>query len=677
MGLRGSSTVPLRARRLRAARGRAARQARRRPLGGAGGARRRPHRHRVAGARHRPGRARGGARATSSERVQFGRPHRRVPGDAVPPRRRRHRARSGAPAHAARGLAQGARARRSRARRRWPSCTRRRRRGAPATPRSSCTAATATRATFPSSATRATCASRASTKARARCSASSSRAASCRMEERMSEKNQRREDPNPRRQARARRPRPRRQGGRARAVRRRLRGGLHRPAPDAGDDRGGGGAGVGRRGRAVDHVGRAHDAVPGGDRRAEDARRRRRRSSSAAASSPTRTWSCCARAACRRSSSRARRRRDHRLGRDQHPTEARGRMRRIAMVAVVSSAMLGAPAFAAEAEDAAMGKRVQDLLHAHQAEVFGCVAAANGTVKGEMLVRVMVGEDQHPVKADVLKDQTGLPTLGPCLQSKIQKWDLTSLKAAAGDQVVFPLVFKPEALEKGKKRVLVPMSAQESQGPQRFLIDDQSIGEAPLASLSMLSLPANATSPAKARKDDEEEMVLYILDGGFKVGAGDAQGGRCAVAGRAHRSAGDYARRQEAAQAARDSRARRRHGAEGGPRRRRQELQDRGRQGDGAPVARRHRRQARRRRARGRCRRDHSVAQARRRRTRSSTSCPAARRRPWASRRTRRRRATRCAFRRTRAHTMKVTEPLKAIQIYAPGGPEQRFKKEK
>jgi hypothetical protein len=28
-------------------------------------------------------------------------------------------------------------------------------------------------------------------------------------------------------------------------------------------------------------------------------------------------------------------------------------------------------------------------------------------------------------------------------------------------------------------------------------------------------------------------------------------------------------------------------------------------------------------------------------------------------------------------HSMKVTEPLKAIQVYAPGGPVQRFKKEK
>lgn len=178
---------------------------------------------------------------------------------------------------------------------------------------------------------------------------------------------------------------------------------------------------------------------------------------------------------------------------------------------------MSAPALAADA-DAAMGKRVQDLLHAHQADVFGCVAAANGSVKGEMLLRVMVGQDQHPVKADVLKDQTGLPSLGPCLQSKINKWDLTPLSAAAGDQVVFPLVFKPEPLAKGQRRILVPMAAQESQGSQRFLIDDQSVGEAPLASVSMLTLPANATSPARPRKDDEEEMVLYVLQGAFKVG---------------------------------------------------------------------------------------------------------------------------------------------------------------
>lgn len=193
----------------------------------------------------------------------------------------------------------------------------------------------------------------------------------------------------------------------------------------------------------------------------------------------------------------------------------------------IAIALFAAPALAAEADDAAMGRRVQDLLHAHQADVFGCVAQANGTVKGEMLVRVMVGEDQHPTKADVLKDQTGLPALGPCLQAKMQKWDLSSLKATAGDQVVFPLVFRPEPLQKGEKRALVPMSAQETHGSQRFLIDDQSIGEAPLASMEMLTLAPNQTAAAKPRKDEAEELVLYVLDGSFKmgtsvVGPGDA-----------------------------------------------------------------------------------------------------------------------------------------------------------
>ena len=183
----------------------------------------------------------------------------------------------------------------------------------------------------------------------------------------------------------------------------------------------------------------------------------------------------------------------------------------------VGTMLFAATAFAAD-DDAAMGKRVQDLLHAHQAEVFGCVAAATAPPKGEMLVRVVVGPDGHPAKAEVLKDETGVPTLGACLQGKMQKWELASLKAAAGDQVVFPLAFKPEPLKKGEKRVLVPMSAQESQGPQRFLIDDESIGEAPLASVAMLTLPGNASAPAKTRKDEGEEMALYVLDGGFKVG---------------------------------------------------------------------------------------------------------------------------------------------------------------
>ena len=192
---------------------------------------------------------------------------------------------------------------------------------------------------------------------------------------------------------------------------------------------------------------------------------------------------------------------------------------------VIAALMVAVPSLAEE--DAAMGKRVQELLHAHQADVYGCVANASGAAKGEMLVRVVVGESQQAAKAEVLKDSTGLPTLAGCLTAKLQKWDLTALAAASGDQVVFPLVFKPEPLKKGEKRVLVPMAAQDASGPQRFLIDEDTVGEAPLATMDLLSLAGNQSTPAKARHDDEEEVVLYVVEGSFKSGtetlvAGDA-----------------------------------------------------------------------------------------------------------------------------------------------------------
>jgi mannose-6-phosphate isomerase-like protein (cupin superfamily) len=185
---------------------------------------------------------------------------------------------------------------------------------------------------------------------------------------------------------------------------------------------------------------------------------------------------------------------------------------------LVGLCTMGLAATAQAADDDAMGRRVQALLHQHQAEIFGCVADAKVAPRGEMLVRVAVGPDGLPAKAEVLKDQSGVPALGPCLTAKLQKWDLAPLQAAAGDQVVFPLVFKPEPLAAGQKRMLVPMAAQEVTGGQRFLIDDQSVGEAPLATLQLLTVPAGGTVAAAPKREQEEE-VLYILDGTVKVGA--------------------------------------------------------------------------------------------------------------------------------------------------------------
>lgn len=348
-------------------------------------------------------------------------------------------------------------------------------------------------------------------------------------------------------------------------------------------------------------------------------------------------------------------------------------MRTIAIAALM---MMGAPLVASEGEDAAMGKRVQDLLHANQADVFGCVAASSGVVKGEMLVRVVVGAEQRPLKAEVLKDQTGLPTLGPCLQAKIQKWDLTSLKAATGDQVVFPLVFKPEPLPKGQKRMLVPMAAQESQGPQRFLIDDESIGEAPLASVSMLTLPANQVSPAKSRKDDEEEMVLYVLEGGFKVGPNALGAGDLLWLG-AHTDRPAVAPADKKPLKLLEIRA---HGKETG------QKVIRGAEAKSYKVA--------GGKATARLLTDGSGASLAIDEidADSGTAIPAHKHAAQdeelyfvsgRSTTTVGKQAFETApgdalrIPANATHAMKVTEPLKAIQIYAPGGPEQRFKKEK
>jgi quercetin dioxygenase-like cupin family protein len=99
----------------------------------------------------------------------------------------------------------------------------------------------------------------------------------------------------------------------------------------------------------------------------------------------------------------------------------------------------------AEDPDAAMGRRVQALLHAHQSDVFGCVQKEATPPTGELLVRVFVGENGATVaRAEVLKNQSGSSTVGKCIDDKIRGWDITSLKASEGDQLVFPLAFKPE-----------------------------------------------------------------------------------------------------------------------------------------------------------------------------------------------------------------------------------------
>jgi quercetin dioxygenase-like cupin family protein len=112
---------------------------------------------------------------------------------------------------------------------------------------------------------------------------------------------------------------------------------------------------------------------------------------------------------------------------------------------VAAAALLAASAPGlAEDADAEMGRRVQALLRAHQAEIFACVARAAAPVEGEALLRVVVGHGAPRTVAVLKVDPPAVRAAAECVAGAARSWDLGSLGAGDGDQVVFPLAFKPE-----------------------------------------------------------------------------------------------------------------------------------------------------------------------------------------------------------------------------------------
>lgn len=108
-------------------------------------------------------------------------------------------------------------------------------------------------------------------------------------------------------------------------------------------------------------------------------------------------------------------------------------------------------AFGLFALDGDVGRKVQELLRAHQADVFGCVQKAEQPPEGELLVRLVAGEGGRVAQAEVLKDESKGGPVGGCIVDKMRGWDLTPLGVEPGDQVVFPLAFKPDKPRKPSK----------------------------------------------------------------------------------------------------------------------------------------------------------------------------------------------------------------------------------
>lgn len=106
-------------------------------------------------------------------------------------------------------------------------------------------------------------------------------------------------------------------------------------------------------------------------------------------------------------------------------------------------------------EDQQMLQRLQEALRAQQGEIHRCYGAAldrDPKAGGELLMKVQIGEGARVARAEVLKDQTHhAPGLQACLTESIGRWSLPQLKARPGDLVVFPLIFRPDDVQKKKK----------------------------------------------------------------------------------------------------------------------------------------------------------------------------------------------------------------------------------
>jgi quercetin dioxygenase-like cupin family protein len=193
--------------------------------------------------------------------------------------------------------------------------------------------------------------------------------------------------------------------------------------------------------------------------------------------------------------------------------------------------------------DQAAGRRLQELLRAHGSDVYGCwdlaQQAAPSTTGGEVLMRLVVAPGGAVERAEVLKDGVGSRRLGDCLVSAMRAWKAPDLAASDSQQYVFPLVFKADSSTAASKpagkgtaaasgsgkpasapgkalRYIVPLS-QGKPGPlgtgrveARVLVAESTVGPTQ-ASLTILSLHPLARLALHQHPGSLE--LLYVLKG--------------------------------------------------------------------------------------------------------------------------------------------------------------------
>ncbi len=123
-------------------------------------------------------------------------------------------------------------------------------------------------------------------------------------------------------------------------------------------------------------------------------------------------------------------------------------MRRRALLPLAAALLCGVawlPGRAAaqgDAAEAALGSAVQALLRAHVDEIRACVGDQRPS--GEALLDLVAGHQRRVLAARVLKSDPAVAAAAACVAARAQSWQLDGMPVAHGDQIVVPLVFRPD-----------------------------------------------------------------------------------------------------------------------------------------------------------------------------------------------------------------------------------------
>jgi quercetin dioxygenase-like cupin family protein len=190
------------------------------------------------------------------------------------------------------------------------------------------------------------------------------------------------------------------------------------------------------------------------------------------------------------------------------------------MIALLLALCTQAEASASTAD----ARAIQKALAVYAGDVHGCYARAlapDDKTAGEVLVRLTMGEGDRVARAEILKDQVGSPVLTSCLQERMLAWNLPGL-GAPGTQLVFPLAFQsgPATPHTVKLADVAPVPPTPATAPGKsakllplqtwLLLDEKSVG-ASKAALAVVQVGAKAK--VALHRHPAAAEILYVLEG--------------------------------------------------------------------------------------------------------------------------------------------------------------------